>query len=210
MLTLKIVARFYGSRLLFKDVSLAVEAGTVTLLAGPNGAGKTTLLKIMAGLLRPSAGAVRRADCSVGFLGHQTFVYPTLTAEENLLFWSRLHGFSPAEKDMARVLERVELAPYAGEKAGGFSRGMAQRLNLARVLLQAPRILLLDEPGSGLDARGAAMLHREIASAKADGAAVVWITHALREDIVRADRVALLENRRLARLCPADAYEIQN
>lgn len=206
MLSLDAIARFYGSRLIFKDVTLSAEAGSVTLLAGANGAGKSTLLKIMAGLIRPSAGSVRREARSVGFLGHQTFVYPNLTALENLSFWSRMYLLAPPPGAIERALERVELAPFAGEKAGGFSRGMAQRLNLARVLLQSPDLLLLDEPASGLDTRGTAMLYDEIAAARKRGAAVVWITHTVREDLARADRVALLENRRLARLCPAGEY----
>ena len=208
LLALKSVARFYGSRLVFKDVSLAVEPGTVTLLAGANGAGKSTLLKLMAGLIRPSAGKVEygentsrtgtgRTEPLTGFLGHQTFIYPDLTALENLEFWSELHGCKHTGKELQNALERVELAPFAEEKAKGFSRGMAQRLNLARVFLLQPDILLLDEPGTGLDTRSMDILYREIAGARADGAGIVWITHTLDSDLQRADNVAVVGSRRL-------------
>ncbi len=212
LLTLTKVARFYGSRLIFKDISLEILPGTVTLLAGANGAGKSTLLKIMAGLLRPSAGSVDLGggqdghEPLLGYLGHQTFIYPALTALENLAFWSRLHGRKTDRETLEAALERVELAPFAEEKAGGFSRGMAQRLNLARVFLLHPDILLLDEPGTGLDTRSMAVLHREIAAARTRGAGIVWITHTLDADLARADRVARLEGKRLQQICTADAY----
>ena len=206
------VARFYGPRLIFKDVSLEIEPGTVTLLAGANGAGKSTLMKIMAGMIRPSSGTV--VPCSesgreprTGFLGHQTFLYPDLTARENLQFWSAMHGNSFSGADFDNILQRVELSSFAEEKARTFSRGMAQRLNLARVFLLSPELLLLDEPSTGLDSRSTVILHREIAAAKARDAAVVWITHSLAADLQRADMVALLENKKLsyygpARSCP--------
>ena len=215
LLALDKVARFYGPRLVFKDVSLAIRPGTVTLLAGANGAGKSTLLRIMAGLIRPSAGSViwgkrprdgesadRNADVSgsdptLGYLGHQTFLYPDLSALENLRFWSALHRRKFSDHILADMLDRVELGPFAEEKAKGFSRGMAQRLNLARVFLLRPDILLLDEPGTGLDTRSTGILHREIAYAKTSGAGVLWITHNLAEDLVRADMVAVLENKAL-------------
>ncbi|MDR0339854.1 MAG: ABC transporter ATP-binding protein [Desulfovibrio sp.] len=202
LLQLRDIARFYGSRLVFKGVSLGVRRQSVTLLAGANGAGKSTLLKIMAGLIRPSAGDILMDDgkeaVSVGFLGHMTFLYPELSAMENLRFWAKLHRLALPLSSFEDMLERVDLSAFAGEKAKSFSRGMAQRLNLARVFLPRPALLLLDEPGTGLDTRSTAILHREIASAKADGAGIVWITHSLEDDIARADTVALLADRRLA------------
>ncbi len=203
MLFLEKVSRFYGSRLIFKDISLKILAGSITLLVGANGAGKSTLLKIMAGLILPTSGTVRLElpndipGNTPGFLGHQGFLYPNLTAQENLVFWSRMNGLTLSEKEITTALERVELAPFSNERVCGFSRGMSQRVSLARVLLQNPSLLLLDEPASGLDVRSTQMLHTEIAAAKARGAAIVWITHSLESDINRADYVAALENRRL-------------
>lgn len=211
LLRLTKVAKFYGNRLVIKDVSFEVSPGTVTLLAGPNGAGKSTLLKLTAGLSRPSAGSVERgiADEALGYLGHQTFIYPELTAFENLAFWARLHGLAPercSEAALLAALERMELKRFAFERAGGFSRGMAQRLNLARVLLLSPSLLLLDEPGTGLDTRSMAILHREIAAARNRGAGIVWISHSVAEDLARADRVLAIAEKRVVYSGPAADY----
>ena len=198
------LARFYGPGLIFKDVSLDIQPGTITLLAGVNGAGKSTLLKILAGLLRPSAGEIllgkneKGREASVGFLGHQTFIYPELTAVENLRFWASLYKTSLGDGAYADMLERVELAPFAEEKARVFSRGMAQRLNLARLFMLRSDILLLDEPGTGLDARSTAILHRELVQARQSGAGIVWITHSLAQDKEKADRIAVLDHKTLA------------
>ena len=208
------LAHFYGPRLIFKDICLDLPPGALTVLAGANGAGKSTLLKILAGLIRPSTGSVETGENSrgqkprIGYLGHQTFIYPELTALENLRFWTSLHGHAVTGSDYAAILERVELAPFAEEKARGFSRGMAQRLNLARVFLLEADILLLDEPGTGLDLRSSAVLLREILAARDKGAGIIWITHNLEEDLRHADSVAFLEGKRLAFYGPAEAFRL--
>jgi heme exporter protein A len=218
LLGLDRISHFYGSRLVFKDVSLRIQPGSVTLLTGANGAGKSTLLKIMAGLLLPSSGSVLRgrrgprAGMTTGtggspdgdqaprlaYLGHQTFLYPELSALENLRFWTALQQRACSEQELADVLDRVELGPFAEEKVRRFSRGMAQRLNLARVFFPRPEVLLLDEPGTGLDVRSQAILHRELADARGAGAGIVWITHNPTEDLRRADMVAVLDKNTLA------------
>lgn len=203
LLQARSLARFYGPRLIFRNVSLEVRSGAVTVLAGANGAGKSTLLKILAGLLSPSSGEVRtrsnhkKTPLRIGYLGHQTFIYPELTALENLRFWADLYGSPLPAAAYEAILDRVELGPFAGEKARGFSRGMTQRLSLARVFLLESDILLLDEPGTGLDIRSTAILHREIAVARNSGAGIVWITHSLENDLRHADNVAFLENKTL-------------
>lgn len=200
LLKLESVAKFYGSRLIFKEVSLELARGGVILLAGANGAGKSTLLKIMAGLLRPSAGRVEyglEGDGQIGYLGHQTFIYPALSALENLMFWNKLHALGKSEAEVVALLERVELAAFARERAGSFSRGMAQRLNLARILLLSPALLLLDEPATGLDVRSRAMLDKEIKAAGERGAGIVWISHSLDDDLPKASQVAILSGSKL-------------
>ena len=200
LLELRKVSKLYGPRLIFKDITCALPPASITLLAGANGAGKSTLLRIMAGLSRPTSGTAecRAAAGKLGYLGHATFIYPALSALENLLFWRRLYAM-PADEDAAlALLQRVELARYAHEKAGTFSRGMAQRLNLARVLQQEPEVLLLDEPATGLDARSAALLREEICAARERKACLLWISHSLREDAPLADRALCLHGRRLA------------
>lgn len=225
----------YGGRVVLRNVSLEIAPGAVTLLVGPNGAGKSTLLRIMAGLIRPSAGTVEPTfegrtsgpasqgshgphgshdsggsggsrgsgrksggGSGVGYLGHATFVYPGLSALENLAFWSDVHGLDAGMDALTAALARVGLARYARERAGGFSRGMAQRLNLARVLLLEPDLLLLDEPGTGLDQTSLTMLRREIALARTRGAGVVWISHDVAADAALADRIVALADRGVA------------
>ena len=134
LLKLAGIGKLFGARAVLRNISFEVHPGTVTLLVGANGAGKTTLLKIMAGLARPTVGTVERfcEDGGLGYLGHATFIYPGLTALENLAFWSGMHGNPTDKATLSEALARVELAPFAEERAGTFSRGMAQRLNLAR------------------------------------------------------------------------------
>jgi heme exporter protein A len=200
LLELRGIAKFFGHRCLFKSVELVVARGTVTLLVGPNGAGKSTLMRLMAGLMRPSAGSCEchATEGRVAYLGHATFIYPGLTALENLAFWRNAQGLRLAEADLMALLERVGLERHAHERAGIFSRGMAQRLNLARALLVDPELLLLDEPGTGLDSRAAVMLREEIVRARQRGAGLVWISHDVAADAPLADRVLTLEQGRLS------------
>ena len=208
ILDLQAVSQFYGSRLVFKDVSLRLGAG-VHLLAGANGAGKTTLLSIMAGLAKPSLGTVTRKNgCKMALLAHNTFLYPELTALENLGFWAGMHQIATNDAACMGVLERVGLARYAGAKSGTFSRGMAQRLSLARVLLQTPDILFLDEPGTGLDSASMKILHQEITTAGKNGATVIWISHSLKDDLPLADSLLLLQGKTLAYNGPAREYAL--
>lgn len=203
LLRLKGIAKAYGPRLLFRHVELSVCGGEVSLLTGANGAGKSTLMRIMAGLSRPDAGEV---ECDItdaepeklGYLGHSTFLYPGMTARENLLFWGRACGLSHAESKADAALKTVGLARHAHDRTGNFSRGMAQRLNLARLLQAEPKLLLLDEPGTGLDISARKLLREEVQNARARGAGVVWISHDVDEDARLADRILHLEARALS------------
>ena len=201
LLRLENIVKFYGEKPIIREVSLELTAGRTLLLTGANGAGKTTLLKIMAGLVRPDSGQLLlelTAEEHVGYLGHQTCIYPELSGLENLNFWARMHGLKRDRAALLELLERLGLLAFADEKAGTYSRGMAQRLNLARVLLIKPALLLLDEPATGLDVRSRQALDKEIAQAGKAGAAIVWISHQPKEDAAKADEVALLENGRLS------------
>lgn len=207
MLELVRVAKTYGVKVIFKDVSCAFAPGSVSLLVGGNGAGKSTLMRVMAGLSRPSAGEARLAEhVRVGYLGHATFLYPGLTALENLAFWRDACGLAFSRKDLMAALERVGLEAHAQERAGVFSRGMAQRLNLARILMQEPSLLLLDEPGTGLDASSLALLRREVVEARSREACVILISHDLAGDAPLADRLLALDGRRLAYDGPPAGY----
>ncbi len=196
MLRLTGVSKRYGERQVLRRVTLNARPGTVLLLAGPNGAGKSTLLHIMAGLLRPDEGMVecRTRAGAIGYLGHNSLIYPDLTALENLAFWCALHGKSTDERLLLTWLSRLGLAAFADEKAAIFSRGMTQRLSLARLFLLEPELILLDEPGTGLDAASAASLRSELSAAKERGAALIWVTHNLAEDLSLADEIAVLRD----------------
>ena len=203
------VGKFFGSKLVLRNVSAQVCAGQALLVVGGNGAGKTTLLKIMAGLCRPTAGEVELrvdpAECA--YLGHATFLYPRLSASANLTFWGRMYGRTPTRAEITAVLDRVGLSRVIDEPAGTFSRGMAQRLNLARVFLINPKLVFLDEPGTGLDPASQELLRREIGALKASGAAVVWVSHHLAADLPSAESVLYLKDSGAAYFGSAAAFD---
>lgn len=209
VLNVRRCAKFFGSKLVFKDVNCSLRAGEVLLVAGANGAGKSTLVKIMAGLARPSAGDVslNLPDERVAYLGHSTFLYPGMTARANLSFWAGMYGLKPTADELDAVLQRVGLFRAAEEKAGGFSRGMAQRLNLARVYLVRPSLVFLDEPGTGLDVRSLSMLREEIVAYREQGVSIVWISHHLGEDVAMADTVLCLAKKRVDYYGPATDFD---
>ncbi|MFO7818553.1 MAG: ABC transporter ATP-binding protein [Thermodesulfobacteriota bacterium] len=185
----------YGRRSVVEGVSFDLFPGEIILLVGPNAAGKSTLLKIAAGLIGPQTGEVsRRREIRIGYLAHDSFIYSDLSAFDNLKFWAGFHGDRSSENDLLQVLRRVQLERSAWEKAGGFSRGMVQRLSLARVLLLNPEVVLLDEPGTGLDAESKKILFREVMQARDGGTGIIWVSHDLQADSGKADAVLALED----------------
>lgn len=212
VLSVKRAAKFYGQKLVFKEVSCEVGAGEIMLVAGPNGAGKSTLMRIMAGLSKPSAGDVELhlEPEEVAYLGHSTFIYPGLSAIANLKFWGTMYGLSPSRDHLMELLKRVGLELAAEEKAGSFSRGMAQRLNLARIYLVEPKLIFLDEPGTGLDPKSLATLRREIVGFRDRGTSVVWISHHVAEDTALADKVLAIGGKKLEYFGPASEYVVED
>lgn len=184
-------------------MSLAVPAGGVQLVVGRNGSGKSTLARIAAGLLRPGAGLVRvhgrdpRADPAarraLGFLGHQSLLYDDLTPLENLSFVARLYGLAPAAPLVDRMLDRLAVGPERRVPLRRLSRGMTQRVALARALLHGPRLLILDEPFTGLDAESAGRLVALLDEARQAGAALLVVTHELADVWRLPAAVAVLE-----------------
>lgn len=195
MLRLTAISKRFARRPVLENVTLAAKPGTLTLLAGPNGSGKSTLLHIMAGLARPDKGSVECAarPGKIGYLGHETLIYPQMTALENLAFWCSLHGIAHSSKILLDALERLDLAARADDAAGSFSRGMAQRLSLARMLLLSPELALLDEPLTGLDAASVKRVRAELLTLKRNGAALVLVTHDLANDLAGADAALVLQ-----------------
>ncbi len=193
----------FGALTALRGVDLRVNPGERLAIIGPNGSGKSTLLKVLATLLHPSAGTARLAGFDVrthsaqvrsliGVVCHQTFLYRDLTAQENLEFYGRLYALNDPQGRACELLRLVGMEPQAGVLARDLSRGMQQRLALARALLHDPPILLLDEPDTGLDQRWAAFLVDLLAEASQRGRSVLLTTHNLERSLDLADRLAVL------------------
>lgn len=198
----------YGARQVLRGLDLAVLPGECLVLFGGNGAGKTTLVRILATLLRPSSGEALIAGIDVtaepgkvrrliGVMTHQMFLHPDLTARENLEFYAALYEVASARERIDEVLDIVSLARGAGELVRTMSRGMQQRLSLARALLHRPKVLLLDEPDTGLDVAALRVLEEVLAQRHQDGLSVLVTTHRLQEGHRLGDRFAILARGKL-------------
>ena len=196
------VWKFYGDYPALREVGFAVEAGACLALLGRNGAGKTTLLRILGGLARPTRGNVtvcgaesrdRATRRAIGILGHGISLYDELSAFENLHLFARIYGLEAPKRAAMEWLERVR-----DGLVREFSRGMRQRLAVARAFLHEPSVVLLDEPFTALDDRAIALLQTLLRDALAAGRTIVISTHQLREALELATHVALLVRGRLA------------
>jgi ABC-type multidrug transport system ATPase subunit len=194
--------REFGDRAVLRDVTVELGAGGTLAVLGPNGAGKTTLLRVLATLLRPSAGQVSVLGCPlprqawkargrIGYLGHRPLLYRDLTCAENLRFQARLHGLpGDAEPRVAELLDRVRMSRWADELVRSLSAGMVQRLEVCRAVLHQPELLLLDEPGSHLDLEAAALVEPLIGPGP--GHTRVVVTHDVDAALAEGDRVLAL------------------
>jgi len=182
------LVRLYGATRALAGVDLVLEAGRVTALEGPNGSGKSTLLRLLGLRDRPTRGTLwfgeRRARSSdpaaracIGLLGHESMLLPELSTWENLRWLARLHGLARPERRLAELGERLGLGRWAERPVGTCSRGQRQRAAIARALLHAPRLLLLDEPATGLDAASVRRLVEVVRAERARGAIVVLVSH---------------------------------
>jgi len=207
-LVLRAVGKIYGGRRALHAVSARFEPGRVAAVLGPNGAGKTTMLGILSTLVSPSSGAVHWGDeplargsalrAQIGYVGHDPGLYGDLTARENLRFFCALHGCDATPGRVDRLLTRVGLGDVpADATARTFSRGMQQRLALARALAHDPALLLFDEPSAALDPAGAAWLQAELAAERAAGRMVMLVTHDLEAAAAIADQVVILRRGRV-------------
>ena len=201
--------RSFGRRVAIRDLTFEVRDGECLALFGPNGAGKTTLLRVLAGLLRPTRGTARVAGVNlpggaaaravVGLISHQTMLYAALTALENVEFAARLYGVPTPRAAAMRALERMRLGERADSPVRSLSRGMQQRVSIARAIVHDPRVVLLDEPYTGLDERGASALSEALQSLRSAGAALVLVTHHLSEGLALATHTAIMRDGRFVR-----------
>ncbi|HWF84901.1 MAG TPA: ABC transporter ATP-binding protein [Vicinamibacterales bacterium] len=200
------ISRHFGRRRALARISLTAHAGDIVGLLGPNGAGKSTLIGILATLVAPTTGELRFGDTAafrndalrqrIGLLAHELHLYPELTARQNLTFFARLYGLD-ARDAVPAALERAQLADRADDEVSGFSRGMRQRLALERALLHRPRLVLLDEPFTGLDDDAVGVVTDRLRNLAAEGCIVVMATHDLDLADGLVTRVALIRGGKL-------------
>lgn len=213
MIRLSGIVHQYGLNPVLRGVNLQVGAGEFVTLVGPNGSGKSTLLRIVATLLRPTAGEVRvggwalpdqadRVRRHLGLVSHQTLLYHNLSAAENLLFFARLYQLDEAEERVAQALRAVGLFARQRDTVGTFSRGMMQRLAIARATLHQPDVLLLDEPYTGLDHEATQLLDDLLRAEASHGRTILMITHDLAHGFELADRLVILHGGVIARELP--------
>ncbi len=210
-LTLTDVSRHFGRRRALSRVNLTAEAGQVVALLGANGAGKSTLLSIVATLLDPSSGEVRYGRMTaregshglrgrIGLLGHDLYLYPELTATENLRFFADLYALDAPAERVAGALASAALQERANDPVASFSRGMRQRLAVERALLHEPRLVLLDEPFTGLDDLSSEALRDRLRKLRTRGAIVIVTTHELEAIEPIVDAAYLLSRGQIERL----------
>jgi len=212
-LTFSDVTRTYGRRRALHRVSLTCGAGEVVALLGANGAGKSTLLSIAATLIEPTSGEVRFGQATgrtagpalrarIGLLAHDLYLYPELSAAENLEFFARLYRRGDVTHRVDTALCAAGLADRRDEPVAGFSRGMRQRLAIERALLHEPRLVLLDEPFTGLDDRSVMALQDRISALGRAGCIVLLTTHDLEAAEAVAERAVVLTRGRLVPIEP--------
>jgi heme exporter protein A len=209
------LARRFGRRMAVAGVELTLRNGDCLALFGPNGAGKTTFLRLAAGLLKPTAGSVRvhgvdvrrdaRARGAVGLISHHSMLYAPLTALENVVFSARLHGVSDPGGAARRALQAMAVDDRALVPLRTLSRGLQQRVSIARAIVHEPRVILLDEPYSGLDESGAQTLTTLLQSLRARGATLVVVTHNVAEGLALATHAVVMTDGCFVRMEQGDA-----
>ena len=205
----KRLIKSYGEHYALRGIDLSVKWGDFLAVFGPNGAGKTTLINVLATLVKPSSGDATvsgfdlREDSvmirrQIGVVTHQTLLYDDLSAYENLRFYGKMYDVPSLTDRIRQLLAQVGLESRAHDRVRTLSRGMQQRLAIARSLIHDPPILLLDEPGTGLDQRASAMLESILSSTDNRQRAVVMTTHSLEQGLALSNRVAILKEGKIA------------
>ncbi len=208
-LAIRQVSKSFGQHRILDALDLEVQPGELLCLLGRNGAGKTTLLKILAGLLKPDAGSIwlenhqidyaeSNARHAIGLVMHQPFLYEHLNGIENLRFYARLYQVPDDNATLEAAMAQVGMQRFGNKPVRTYSRGMKQRLTIARALLHSPRVLLLDEPYTGLDLQGSLVFNQLMLEQKQQGHIVIMTTHDLSHAMPISSRFAFLARGRVA------------
>ncbi|MCB9452941.1 MAG: heme ABC exporter ATP-binding protein CcmA [Anaerolineaceae bacterium] len=214
------LVKAFGVLPVLRQFDLTIEKGEFVALLGPNGSGKSTLIRLLSGLSKPTAGTIHiggwelpqeaaAVRAQIGLVSHRPLLYENLSARENLVFFSRLYNLpkSTADARIDDLLVRVGLGRRTGDLVRTFSRGMQQRLSIARALLHSPAVLLFDEPYTGLDQDASAILDELLVDTHASGQTIIMVTHQLGQAAKLASRVVILSKGRIGYDAPTDGLD---
>ena len=214
------LTREFGSRQAVAGVTFSLAPGECLALFGPNGAGKTTLLRVLAGLLKPTSGSARLsgiplpggplARSRVGLISHHTMLYDALSARENVSFSARLYGIRDARARVEDSLRRMSMLERADASVRSLSRGMQQRVSIARAMVHSPQLVLADEPYSGLDESGARALTALLQELRSAGTAIIVVTHNLVEGLSLATHAAVMQRGKFVRYDAAGSIDAKS
>ncbi|MGG1679868.1 heme ABC exporter ATP-binding protein CcmA [Neobacillus sp. NRS-1170] len=216
MIDIKNLTKQADNKLILRGVDLQVKEGETVAILGPNGAGKSTLLKVLATLIKPTSGIVRINGLDlkknhieikrlIGYLPHSSLLYDHYSPLENLVFFGNVYGMKDVEQRAMKLVKDVGLSFFLNEPVKNFSRGMIQRIAIARAIVHDPEVLLLDEPHTGLDQGAISILNNVIHSMKENGATTLMVTHDFKQASEICDRIIIVKNGKIV-----DDFKIKN
>jgi heme exporter protein A len=205
MIDIKKLTKQADNKLILRGVDLSIHKGETVAILGPNGAGKSTLLKVLAGLIKPTSGTVKingldlkknqlEIKKQLGYLPHSSLLYDHYSPLENLVFYGNVYGVKNAEQRAIQLVKEVGLSFFLNEPVKNFSRGMIQRIAIARAIVHEPEVLLLDEPHTGLDQGAISILNNVILSMKEKGTTTLMVTHDFKQAAEICDRIIIVKN----------------
>jgi heme exporter protein A len=216
MIEIKKLTKQADNKLILRGVDLSIKKGETVAILGPNGAGKSTLLKVLATLIKPTSGVIKINGMDLkknhieikkimGYLPHSSLLYDQYTPLENLIFFGNIYGVKNVEQRAIALVKEVGLSFFLNEPVKNFSRGMIQRIAIARAIVHEPEILLLDEPHTGLDQGAIVILNNVILSMKAKGTTTLMVTHDFKQAAEICDRIIIVKNGKIV-----DDFRIEN
>lgn len=216
MIEIKKLTKQADNKLILRGVDLSIKKGETVAILGPNGAGKSTLLKVLATLIKPTSGLIKINGLDLkknhlaiknllGYLPHSSLLYDHYSPLENLVFFGNIYGVDNVEQRAIKLVKEVGLSFFLNEPVKNFSRGMIQRIAIARAIIHDPEILLLDEPHTGLDQGAISILNNVILSMKEKGATTLMVTHDFKQAAEICDRIIIIKNGKIV-----DDFKIEN